>query len=174
MNSPGLSIWLMTPIWTAESSGKPSAPYSSHTCRRLTSYNKSLILWDSHSQWLCSPDWYTVEDRHYLLAFGWNHDPGPHPGNPTFLPTVIGAGMSSWPSPGQREPAPGFTLELEGRSHLSFSVTELVVCKSEAAGDHLPTMWRGPPRKWSQQKEKQDEDKERHRFHVLSPNFTWR
>ena len=77
--------------------------------------------------------------------------------------------MSSWPNPGQWEPAPGFMLELESRSHLSFSVTELVVCKAGAAGDHLPTMWKGPPRKWSQQKEKQDEDSERHRFCVLLP-----
>ena len=172
MNSPGLSIWLMTPIWTAESSGKPSAPYSSHTCRRLTSYTKSLILWDSHSQWLCSPDWYTVEDRHYLLAFGWSHDPGPIQVILLSCPQWL---VQVWAHDPilAKEPAPGFTLELEGRSHLSFSVTELVVYKSGAAGDHLPTMWRELPRKWSQQKEKQDEDKERHRFHVLSPNFTW-
>lgn len=85
MNFPDLSIWLVTPIWTSESSSKPPTPYSSHTCR-FTSYTKSLILWEGRSQWLWSPDWCTVRDRHYLLAFGWGRDPGPHPGNSLSCP----------------------------------------------------------------------------------------
>lgn len=118
---------------------------------------------------LCSADWYTVQGRHHLLAFGWRHDPGPHPDNSTFPSTVIGSGMGTWPSPRQWQPAPGFMLEQrESRSNVSTTATELVVCKPGAAGDQLPTMRRGPAREWSQQKRKQDEKRERHRCHVTS------